>query len=82
MSTVAIRQKILSYHEVADVKKIKAIYIMMETEIEEASVAYTDEFRKELKQRYEAYKQNPSTAVTTAESKRRIQKILKSARGY
>ncbi|MES1181338.1 MAG: addiction module protein [Flavobacterium sp.] len=81
MSTAAsIRQKLHSYLEVADDKKIKAMYVMMEEDIEESAVEYSDEFKKELDKRYADYKNGKVKMMTAAESKRRIQKILKSGR--
>jgi len=80
MNTAAIRQKLHSYLEVADDKKIKAIYAIMENEVEESAVDYTDEFKAELDRRYADYKSGKAKMITEAESKRRIEKILKSAR--
>lgn len=79
MNTAAIRQKLHSYLEVADAKKVKAIYAIMENEIEESSVAYTDDFKAELGRRYTDYKNGKSKIVTAQESKRRLQRIVKSA---
>ena len=80
MNTAAIRQKLHSYLEVADDKKVKAIYAIMENEIEESSVEYSDDFKAELDRRYAEYKSGKSKIVTAQESKRRIQRIVKSAR--
>jgi putative addiction module component (TIGR02574 family) len=80
MNTTAIRQKLHSYLEVANGKKIKAIYTMIEDTIEEAGVDYTDEFKAELDRRHAAYKDGSEKAVTATESKKRIQKLLKSVR--
>ncbi len=79
MNTAAIRQKLHSYLEVANDKKVKAIYAIMENEIEESSVEYTDDFKVELDRRYSDYKNGKSKIVTAQESKRRIQRIVKSA---
>jgi putative addiction module component (TIGR02574 family) len=79
MNTAAIRQKLHSYLEVANDKKVKAIYAIMENEIEESSVEYTDDFKAELDRRYADYKSGRSKIVTAQESKRRIQRIVKSA---
>jgi len=75
MDTGVIRQKLHNYFEVADDKKVKAIYTMMETEIEESGLDYTDEFKNELDRRYEDYKSDKVKMVTAEESKKRIQKI-------
>jgi putative addiction module component (TIGR02574 family) len=80
MDTAAIRQKLHSYLEVADDKKVKAIYAIMENEIEETAVEYSEEFKKELDNRYTDYKTGKTKTITAEESKKRIQKILKSGR--
>lgn len=80
MTTAAIRQKLHSYLEVANDKKIKAIYTMVEEAIEESEIEYTDEFKAELDRRHAAYEKGSEKAMTAAESKKRIQKLLKSAR--
>ena len=80
MNTSAIRQKLHSYLEVADDKKVKAIYIMMEQEIEESAVVYTDEFKAELDSRSKEYKAGEIKTITAKESKKRIQKILSTTR--
>ena len=56
MTTLAIRQQLHNYLEVAGDKKIKAIYTMMEAEIKERAVEYTDDFKAELDRRQHAYK--------------------------
>lgn len=80
MTTHALRQKLHSYLEVSDDKKIKAMYIMMEGEIEESAIEYTDELKKELNQRHAYYKSGKAKMITAATSKKRIQKLLKSGR--
>jgi hypothetical protein len=80
MTTSAIRQKLHNYLEVADDKKVKAIYIMMEQDIEESAVEYSDDFKKELDSRFSTYKNGKAKMLTAAESKKRIQKLLKQGR--
>jgi hypothetical protein len=80
MTTLAIRQQLHNYLEIAEDKKIKAIYTMMEEEIKESAVEYTDEFKAELDTRHADYKSGKAKIVTAAESKKRVQKILKTSR--
>jgi putative addiction module component (TIGR02574 family) len=80
MTTAAIRQQLHNYLEVAEDKKVKAIYTMMEEEIKESAVDYTDEFKAELDRRYADYKSGKAKMLTAEESKKRVQKILKVSR--
>ena len=45
-----------------------------------AGIEYTDEFEAELTRRHTAYKDGSEKPVTASDSKRRIQKLLRSAR--
>lgn len=80
MTTTAIRKQLHSYLEVAGDKKVKAIYTMMENEIKESAVEYTDEFKAELDNRYADYKSGKTKMITAEESRKRIKKILKISR--
>ena len=80
MNTTDIRQKLHNYLEVANDKKVKAMYTMVEEAIAEEGEGYTDEFKAELDRRDAAYKNGTEKTVTAAESKKRIQKLLKSVR--
>lgn len=80
MSINTIRQKLHSYLEVADDKKVKAIYAIMENDIEESAMEYTGEIKKELDRRYADYKSGKAKMITAGESWKRVQKILKAAR--
>ncbi len=51
MSTSAIRQKLHRYIETAQAKKVKAIYAIVEDEIKEGDVIWTDEFVIKLNKR-------------------------------
>lgn len=79
MSTSAIRQKLHNYLEVADDKKVKAIYTMMEEDIEKSAVQYTDDFKKELDRRY-AYYKSGGKMVSADEANKQIQAIVKKGR--
>jgi hypothetical protein len=79
MSTVSIRQKLHSYLEVANDKKVKAIYAIMENEIEETGIEYTAAVKKELEIRIADYKNGKAKIFTAGESKKRVEKILNTA---
>ena len=75
MNTATIRRQLHSYLEVAEDKKIKAIYTMMEEDIKESAVDYTDEFKAELDKRYEEYKKD-GKVVTRKAMDKQIKKML------
>jgi hypothetical protein len=80
MNSTAIRQQLHTYLEVANDKKVKAIYTMMEEEIQASAIKYTDELKKELDKRFVDFKSGKAKMITPLESKKRIQKILKTAK--
>ena len=80
MNTSSIRKQLHNYLEVADDKKIKAIYIMMENEVKESALDYTDELKEELDRRSADYKNGKTKFITAREGKKRINKLLKPAR--
>ncbi|GAB3417325.1 hypothetical protein [Niabella aquatica] len=80
MDTATIKEQLHNYLEIADDKKLKAIYVMVEDEIKESSFEYTSELKKELDARYASYKKGSTNLVTAAESKRRIDKLLSKAK--
>ena len=56
MTTSLIREKLYDFIKVADDKKVKAIYMMLEDEITEKAEWWKDkEFMKELDSRYNAW---------------------------
>jgi hypothetical protein len=81
MSILSIRQELHNYLEVAEDKKVKAMYVMMEQDIREKAAEYTEAFKAELDKRYADYKSGKAKMVTSSESKKRIIQILKSKRG-
>ncbi|MEN9598575.1 MAG: hypothetical protein RL596_886 [Bacteroidota bacterium] len=78
MGTLSIRRELHNYLELADDKKVKAMYVMMEQDIREKAVDYTEEFKAELDRRYANYKSGKAKLVSSSESKKRISRILKS----
>lgn len=68
------------FGNVHEIWTVKDIYIIMEQEIEEATVVYTDELKAELDSRASNYKSGKTKTVTPKESKKRIQKILSTTR--
>ncbi len=80
MSVTEIRQKLHNFLELAEDKKVRAIYIMMEDEVEESCFEYSDEFKQELDRRTEEYKNGTEKLISATESKNRIEKLLKSRR--
>lgn len=76
MNTLGIRQKLHSYLEIADDKKVEAIFTILEEDIEESSIEYSDELKKELDKRHEDLKSGKAKAISAKDSKRRIEKIM------
>jgi hypothetical protein len=76
MDTANIRQQLHSYLAVADDKKVKALYTMMEGDIKELAIDYSDELKAELDSSYASYKSGEAKMITATESKKRINKIL------
>lgn len=71
------RQQLQNYLEIADDKKVRAIYTMMEDEIKEASITYNLELKDELDNRYAAYKNGTEKLISASESKKRITRMMK-----
>jgi hypothetical protein len=80
MDTTTIRQQLHNYLEVADDKKVKAIYTIIEKDIQENDFEYPGELKNELDKRHAEYKNGTAEMITAAESKKRIKKILTASR--
>ena len=76
MNTENIRQQLHGYLEIADDKKINAIYTMVEDEIKETIVEYTLEFKTEPDRRV-SYYLNGGKMVSTVEMNKRIRALRK-----
>ncbi len=80
MDTAKIRQQLHNYLEVADDKKINALYTIIEREIHDTEFEYPDGLKNELDKRNAEYKNGPAKMVTSSQSKKRIEKILKDGK--
>jgi len=73
MNTSTIRQKLFEYIKVADDKKVKAIYTIIESEINEMNPWWNDEhFIAELDKRSSDLKSGKDKGVTWEELKKEL----------
>ncbi|MFT4092171.1 MAG: hypothetical protein QM640_00935 [Niabella sp.] len=67
-SSTAIRHKLYDYIRVADSKRLRAIYNLLESEIEQTNEWWKDkQFVAELDNRYQALEIGVDTGFTTAQ---------------
>jgi DNA-binding protein Fis len=76
MNTANIRQQLHNYLEVADDKKLNAIYTMVADEIKETIVEYTPEFKADLDSRVNYYL-NGGKMISPAAMNKRLQALRK-----
>lgn len=73
MTSLAIREKLYNYIRVAEDKKVKAIYTMLENEIEEVHDYWNDEsFVQELDNRSADYKSGKDKGILWDVAKKEI----------
>ncbi len=72
----ALRNKLHEYIDIADERKLKAIYVMLEQEIEGSS--YSPQTIEEFHKRRNNYQQNPTEAFSVEESLQIIRSSRKS----
>ncbi len=78
MKTTDIRQKLHHYIETAQDKKVKAIYAMVEDEIQETYYHWNDEeFLSELRRRQESYISGKAKTYTLSETMSEIKQAIK-----
>lgn len=78
MTTAAVREKLYDYIRVADDKKVKAIYMMLEDDITEELEWWKDKgFAKELDSRYKAWANGKEKGYTNAEINASIEQLKK-----
>ena len=56
MTTVAIRKKLVDYMKIADDKKVKAMYSLLEDEIEQGGRISIEQYNKEIDEAMEEVK--------------------------
>ena len=56
MTTVAIRKKLVDYMKIADDKKVKAMYAILEDEIEQGGRISIEQYNKEIDEAMEEVK--------------------------
>ncbi len=82
MSTTSIRQKLFDYLQVADDKKVAAIYSILEEEIEESAIDWNNgKFIKELDIRTTEYKNGTIKAQSWDEAKAQVLGSIQNKRG-
>ena len=72
MTIVAIRQKLSAYLKVADEKKVKAIYALLEDDIKTTESINIDQYNKELQEALA--EADAGNFITQAEMEKRIAK--------
>ena len=76
MTTSAIREQLYDYIRVADDKKIKAIYMMLEDEITSETEWFKDaSFVKELDEQYKAWKKGKAKGYSLNDVDNSIEKL-------
>jgi hypothetical protein len=78
MSTVAIREKLHRYIETAHDKKVKAIYAMVEDEMTEDALVWTDKFLIELNKRASDFESGKVKGRSWEEVKKGARQRVKS----
>ncbi|MDB5087235.1 MAG: hypothetical protein JWR09_1229 [Mucilaginibacter sp.] len=69
MTTSAIREKLVSYLQVADDKKVKAIYTMVEDEINTAENDWDEDFATDLANRSKEFAEGTAKTYSWEETK-------------
>ena len=80
MTTTIIRKKLVDYLKLADDKKVKAIYTMVEDEINTAENDWDKNFVKEINRRSRDFKNGNSKTYTWEETKKAAIEKLKAKR--
>lgn len=79
MGSVEIKRKLFDYIRDADNRKVKAIYTMVEKDIQEDSTIWTDEFVQDLDKRVAEFESGSINAHTWEEVKANSKKYAKKS---
>lgn len=80
MTTTAIREKLLNYLQVADDKKVEAIYAMVEADINTQANDWDEDFIKELERRSKGLGKGTGKTYSWEETRQAAFKRVKSKR--
>jgi len=82
MNATSIRQKLFDYLQVADDKKVAAIYSILEEEIEDSAIDWNNgKFIQELDSRTAEYKNGTINAQSWDEAKAQVLGSIQNKRG-
>lgn len=81
MSTREMREKLVDYVRSADDRKVKAMYTIIEKEIEEDENIWTDEFVEELNKRNTDLDSGKVKGLTWKQVKARVKESSRQKRG-
>jgi len=71
MNAIAIKEKLHNYLDIADERKLRAIYVMVEDELRDTSPEYSDDFKAEIDRRVGHYLSGEEM-VTAVDMSRRL----------
>jgi hypothetical protein len=80
MTTLAIRKKLQEYIRFADEKKIKALFTIVEDEINQKREVWTNEFVIEMKKRSQAMETNKAKGNSWQNVQNKAKAILKNGK--
>jgi hypothetical protein len=77
MSTSEIKRKLFDYIRSAEARKVKALYTMVENEIKDDEIIWTDELVEELDKRIADFENGKAIGFTWDEVKSQAKKSVK-----